>query len=74
MNAIHECYPGHVQWVRSVLDPLPETVKIGARGVPNSEGSAHRSEKLMEFVYEEDPFLSLICGVPTPSYGGKDKG
>ncbi|HOB30563.1 MAG TPA: DUF885 family protein [Bacillota bacterium] len=61
MNAIHECYPGHhVQWVRSVLDPLPETVKIGARGVPNSEGSAHRSEKLMEFVYEEDPFYPLF--------------
>ena len=25
MNAVHRCCPGHhVQWVRSVLDPLPE--------------------------------------------------
>ncbi len=61
MNAIHECYPGHhVQWVRAVLDPLPETVKAGARGVPTSEGSAHRSERLMEFVYPEDPFYPLF--------------
>ncbi len=61
MNAIHECYPGHhVQWVRAVLDPLPETVKAGARGVPTFEGSAHRSERLMEFVYLEDPFYPLF--------------
>lgn len=61
MNAIHECYPGHhVQWVRALLDPLPETVKAGARGVPTFEGSAHRSERLMEFVYPEDPFYPLF--------------
>ena len=61
MNSVHECYPGHhVQWVRSVLDPLPETVKVGARGVPTLEGSAHRSERLMEFIYPDDPFYPLF--------------
>ncbi|MBP8613948.1 MAG: DUF885 family protein [Firmicutes bacterium] len=61
MNSVHECYPGHhVQWVRSVLDPLPETIKVGARGVPTLEGSAHRSERLMEFIYPDDPFYPLF--------------
>ncbi len=61
MCAIHECYPGHhVQWLRALLDPLPETVKAGARGVPTLEGSAHRSERLMEFVFPEDPFYPLF--------------
>ncbi len=61
MNSVHECYPGHhVQWVRSVLDPLPETVKVGARGVPTLEGSAHRSERLMEFIYPDNPFYPLF--------------
>ena len=32
INAVHECYPGHhVQWVRTTLNPLPETVKMGAK-------------------------------------------
>ncbi|HHY17105.1 MAG TPA: DUF885 domain-containing protein [Firmicutes bacterium] len=61
MCAIHECYPGHhVQWVRALFDPLPETVKAGARGVPTLEGSCHRSERLMEFIYPEDPFYPLF--------------
>lgn len=61
MNAVHECYPGHhVQWVRSVLDPLPETVKIGARSVPTLEGAAHRSERLTEHIFPEDQFYPLF--------------
>jgi len=61
MNAVHECYPGHhVQWVRSVLDPLPETVKVGAKSVPTLEGAAHRSERLTEHIFPEDPFYPLF--------------
>ncbi len=61
MMAIHECYPGHhVQFVRGVVDPLPETVKMGARSVPLTEGAAHRSERLFEFVFSEDPFYPLF--------------
>lgn len=61
MMAIHECYPGHhVQFVRGVVDPLPETVKMGARSVPLTEGTAHRSERLFEFVFPEDRFYPLF--------------
>lgn len=60
INAVHECYPGHhVQWVRGTLDPLPETVKIGAKRVPLQEGMCHRTERLMEFIFPEDPYYSL---------------
>ncbi|MGI6357161.1 MAG: DUF885 family protein [Bacillota bacterium] len=60
INAVHECYPGHhVQFVRSTLDPLPETVKIGAKRVPLQEGMCHRTERLMEFLFEEDPYYPL---------------
>ncbi|MGE5578961.1 MAG: DUF885 family protein [Bacillota bacterium] len=61
VNAVHECYPGHhVQWVRATLDPLPETVKMGARGVPLLEGACVRTERLMEPVFPEDPFYPLF--------------
>lgn len=60
INAVHECYPGHhVQFVRGTLDPLPETVKIGAKRVPLQEGMCHRTERLMEFVFPEDPYYPL---------------
>lgn len=60
INAVHECYPGHhVQWVRGTLDPLPETVKIGAKRVPLQEGMCHRTERLMEFLFPEDPYYPL---------------
>jgi len=60
INAVHECYPGHhVQWVRTTLDPLPETVKMGAKRVPMEEGMCHRSERLMEYIYDDDPFYPL---------------
>jgi len=61
MMAIHEGYPGHhVQFVRATLDPLPETIRLGARSVPLIEGTAHRSERVFEFVFEEDPFYPLF--------------
>lgn len=61
MMAIHECYPGHhAQWVRSTLDALPETVKIGSRGTPLLEGTAHRSEKMMEWIFPDDPVFPLF--------------
>ncbi len=60
INAVHECYPGHhVQWVRGTLDPLPETVKIGAKRVPLQEGMCHRTERLMEYLFDEDPYYPL---------------
>ncbi len=61
MQAIHEAYPGHhVQYVRSITDCLPETAKIGVKDVPIIEGTAHRSERIFEFVYPEDPFYPLF--------------
>ena len=60
INAVHECYPGHhVQWVRSTLDPLPETIKMGAKKVPMLEGMCHRTERLMEYIFDDDPFYPL---------------
>lgn len=60
MMAIHECYPGHhAQFVRTTMDTLPETVKIGSRYTPLMEGTAHRSEKLMEHIFP-DPFFPLF--------------
>ncbi|SCY21511.1 protein of unknown function [Alkaliphilus peptidifermentans DSM 18978] len=61
MNTVHEAYPGHhVQFVRTTLDPVPETVKIGAKSAPITEGTAHRSERLFEFVFIEDQFYPLF--------------
>jgi hypothetical protein len=61
MMAIHECYPGHhVQFVRSVLDPLPATVAMGARSVPLTEGTAHRSEKLLEGIFPDPAFSAFV--------------
>jgi len=61
MNTVHEAYPGHhVQFVRATLDPLPETVKIGAKSVPLSEGTCIRSERVFENIFPEDPFYKLF--------------
>ncbi len=61
MQAVHEAYPGHhIQYVRNVTDSLPETVKLGAKHIPLIEGVAHRSERLFEFVFPEDPFYPLF--------------
>ncbi len=62
MNAVHESFPGHFcQGVRSITDTLPETMKMpGVRSTPLTEGTAHRSETLFEFIYPEDPFYPLF--------------
>lgn len=61
MMAIHESYPGHhVQFIRTTVDRLPEVMKIGARAVPMIEGTAHRSERIFEYVFKEDQFYPLF--------------
>ncbi len=61
INAVHEAYPGHhVQFVRTVSDPLPETVKMGARATPLIEGTCLRTERVFEFVFPEDQFYPLM--------------
>lgn len=61
MNTVHEAYPGHhVQYVRAIVDPLPETVKRGAKDTSITEGTPHRSEKVFEYIFEEDQFYPLF--------------
>ncbi len=61
MNCLHEAYPGHhVQFVRTALDPIPETMKIGAKNIPLMEGMCHRTEQAFEFIYGDDPFFPLF--------------
>ncbi len=61
MMALHEAYPGHhCQMVRAETDPLPKTFRIGAKGTPLLEGTAHRSEKVYEGLFEEDPWFPLF--------------
>ena len=61
MNCLHESYPGHhVQFVRSITDPLPYTLKRGAKYIPLIEGTAHRTEKAFEWIYGEDPWFPLF--------------
>ncbi len=61
INAVHETYPGHhVQFLRATFDPLPETVKEGARSTPLMEGTCVRSERVFEFVFPEDEFYPLF--------------
>ncbi len=61
MNAMHETYPGHhVQYVRAITDTLPQTFKEGAKSIPLTEGTAHRTERAFEFIYGEDPFFPLF--------------
>ena len=61
INCLHEAYPGHhVQHVRSITDPIPETMKIGCKAVPLHEGTCLRTERAFEFVYAEDPFYPLF--------------
>ena len=61
LNALHEAYPGHhVQFVRSAIDTIPETVKIGAKLTPLLEGTCIRTERAFETLFEEDPFFPLF--------------
>ena len=61
MNSMHETYPGHhVQFVRSITDPLPETLKRGAKHIPLIEGVAHRTERAFEWIFGEDPWFPVF--------------
>jgi len=61
INALHESYPGHhVQFLRAIVDPLPETIKLGARATPLMEGTCVRTERVFEFVFPEDQFYPLF--------------
>ena len=61
MNTMHEAYPGHhVQYVRTAMDSIPETVKIGAKQVPICEGTCLRTERAFTFIFAEDPFFPLF--------------
>jgi len=61
INCLHEAYPGHhVQWIRRMTDPIPETFKIGAKNVPLGEGTCIRTERAFEFVFAEDPYYPLF--------------
>lgn len=61
MNCLHEAYPGHhVQYVRTITDPIPETMKIGAKSIAIMEGMCHRTERVYEDIYAEDPFFPLF--------------
>ena len=61
INTLHEAYPGHhVQHVRSITDPIPETMKLGSKNVPLHEGTCLRTERAFEFVFAEDPFYPLF--------------
>ena len=61
MNTVHESYPGHhVQFVRALTDTLPQTLKRGAKYIPLIEGTAHRSERAFEWIFDEDPWFPLF--------------
>ena len=34
-------------------------MKLGAKRVPMEEGMCHRTERLMEYIYDDDPFYPL---------------
>ncbi|MCL2571054.1 MAG: DUF885 domain-containing protein [Defluviitaleaceae bacterium] len=61
INALHEAYPGHhAQFIRAAIDPIPETMKRGAKSIPLSEGTCIRTERVFEFVFAEDPYYPLM--------------
>jgi len=61
INCTHEVHPGHyTQFLRSLLDPLPETMKRGAKNTCLTEGMCIRTEKLFEYIFPEDKFYPLF--------------
>ena len=62
--AIHEAYPGHhAQFIRSAIDPIPETMKRGASAVAFIEGTCLRSERVFEYVFADDPYFPLMVAL-----------
>jgi len=61
INCVHEVHPGHyTQVLRSLLDPLPETMKRGAKDTCLTEGMCIRTEKLFEYIFAEDIYYPLF--------------
>jgi len=61
INCIHEVHPGHyTQFLRALLDPMPETFKRGAKHSCLTEGMCIRTEKLFEYIFAEDPYYPLF--------------
>jgi len=61
INALHEAYPGHhAQFLRAAIDPIPETMKRGAKHVAHTEGVCIRTERAFEFVFPEDSYYPLM--------------
>ena len=62
--ALHEAYPGHhAQFIRSAIDPIPETMKRGASSAAFSEGTCLRSERVFEYVFADDPYFPLMIAL-----------
>ena len=68
MNAIHECYPGHhADYVKTSSGNMPRCFKVGSgmvgagKAAPLSEGVAHRSERLLENIFEEEAFPLFVA-------------
>lgn len=58
--AVHEGYPGHhAQFIRTTLDPIPETLKMYVMATPLKEGTAHRSEIVFKDIFD-DPIYPLF--------------
>lgn len=57
LNAVHECYPGHhAHAVKTAAAKMPLTFKaatLTARSSSHSEGVAHRSETLMQDIFND---------------------
>lgn len=61
VNSIHEAYFGHhIQFVKTLMDPLPETIRRGAKADPISEGVPHRSEEKYAYIFEDSPWFLLF--------------
>ena len=65
LNAIHECYPGHhAQFAKTAAGGRPLSFKVGtvaSRAAPPSEGSAVRTETLMQDVFDEPAFPLFVA-------------
>ena len=61
LQSLHEAYPGHhAQFLRCAIDPIPETMKRGAKSTAFSEGVCIRTERTFEHVFPEDPYYPLM--------------
>lgn len=65
MNAIHECYPGHhAQFVKTAAGNMPncfKTATLTSKAAPLSEGMAHRSERLMQYIFDYPLFPLFVA-------------